>query len=119
VPDDSLAAVHIYFPDPWPKARHHKRRLIQPAFLGQVHRVLAPGGRVNIVTDHPDYWGQIEPVVRASPLGVADYQPPAGIGEGEMVGTNFERKYIPEGRSFFAISAVKRQTGAGPRGSNS
>jgi tRNA (guanine-N7-)-methyltransferase len=118
-PGDSLAAVHVYFPDPWPKARHHKRRLIQPAFLEQVHRVLSPGGRVNIVTDHPDYWAHIEPVVRASPLSAVEYQPPTGAGEGEMVGTNFERKYISEGRSFFAISAVKRDAGAGQHGSDS
>jgi tRNA (guanine-N7-)-methyltransferase len=109
VPAGSLAAIHIYFPDPWPKARHHKRRLIQPAFMEQVHRVLAPGGRVNIVTDHPDYWAHIDPVVRASPLAVVEYQPPAGAGEGEVVGTNFERKYIPEGRTFNAISAEKRK----------
>src|SRR5882724_749930 len=40
VPDASLSVVHIYFPDPWPKARHHKRRLIQPPFIKQVERVL-------------------------------------------------------------------------------
>lgn len=107
VPDDSLAALHIYFPDPWPKARHHKRRLIQPAFMEQAHRVLSPGGRVQIVTDHPDYWAHIEPVVRSSALRVTEYETPASAGEGEVVGTNFERKYIAEGRAFHAIAAVK------------
>jgi len=42
VPDSSLTRVHIYFPDPWPKKRHHKRRLIQPPFLLEIHRVLKP-----------------------------------------------------------------------------
>ena len=112
IPSGSLAAIHIYFPDPWPKARHHKRRLIQPGFMEQVRRVLVPGGRANIVTDHPDYWAHIDPVVRASGLAVLDYQAPEGAGEGEMVGTNFERKYIPEGRRFFAISAAKLNTQA-------
>jgi tRNA (guanine-N7-)-methyltransferase len=107
VPDGSLAAVHIYFPDPWPKARHHKRRLITQEFLEQVVRVLAPGGRVQIVTDHADYWQQIEAAVRASPLQIVDYEPPSGASAGEVAGTNFERKYVVEGRGFFAIAGVK------------
>ena len=110
VADESLAALHIYFPDPWPKVRHHKRRLIQPAFLEQAQRALVPGGRVNIVTDHADYWAHIEPTVHASPLTVVDFVPPVGSVEGEVVGTNFERKYIAEGREFHAISAAKELT---------
>ena len=109
VPADSLAAVHIYFPDPWPKARHHKRRLIQPAFLEQVRRILAPDGRLQIVTDHSDYWAQIETDVRASPLSVVEYEKPGGAAEGETVGTNFERKYLAAGRAFHAIAAVKQE----------
>lgn len=108
VADASLAGLHIYFPDPWPKVRHNKRRLVQPPFLEQVHRVLVSGGRVQIVTDHPDYWAHIEPTVQASPLEVAEYVNPGSAGEGEVVGTNFERKYIAEGRTFNAIAGVKR-----------
>ncbi len=112
VPDSSLAAIHIYFPDPWPKARHHKRRLIQPALMAQLERALIPGGRVQIVTDHPDYWAHIEPVVRGSLLEVVEYQTPGSAAAGEVAGTNFERKYITEGRAFHAIAAVRRGTGA-------
>src|SRR5947209_6870594 len=50
VPPESLAVVHVYFPDPWPKKRHHKRRLIQEPFLRQVERALVPGGGLRIVT---------------------------------------------------------------------
>jgi tRNA (guanine-N7-)-methyltransferase len=108
VPDASLSVLHIYFPDPWPKARHHKRRLIQPPFLQQVQRVLWPGGRLQVVTDHQGYWEEnIEPLVRASPLAVVDYNRPGSAGAGEFVGTNFERKYAREGRPFYAIAAVK------------
>ena len=107
VPDASLAAVHVYFPDPWPKARHHKRRLVQPDFLLQVERMLAPGGRLQVATDHADYWEQIRAVVADSPLQVVDYERPAGAREGEVAGTNFERKYVAEGRTFHAIAAVR------------
>src|SRR5918993_4955775 len=51
VPDESLSVMHVYFPDPWPKKRHHKRRLVQGPFLKQVERVLIPRGRLQVVTD--------------------------------------------------------------------
>src|SRR5437763_1213823 len=105
VPAGSLAVLHIYFPDPWPKARHHKRRLIQAKFMPLVERVLGPGGRVQIVTDHQEYFEQIEAVVKRSKLQVIDYNRPGSAGEGEFVGTNFERKYRREGRPFYAIAA--------------
>src|SRR5947209_5967512 len=108
VPSASLSVLHIYFPDPWPKARHHKRRLIQPAFMPLAQRVLAAGGRLQVVTDHQGYWEEnIEPSVRGSALKVVDYNRPGSAGEGEFVGTNFERKYQREGRPFYAIAAVK------------
>ena len=55
VPDESLSAVQVFFPDPWPKARHHKRRLIQPEFVQLLRRKLKPGGSVHLATDWPDY----------------------------------------------------------------
>jgi tRNA (guanine-N7-)-methyltransferase len=108
VPDASLLVLHVYFPDPWPKTRHHKRRLIQPPFLQQAHRILRPGGRLQIVTDHKGYWEEnIEPLVRAAPgFTVVDYNRPGSAGDGEFVGTNFERKYRREGRPLYAIAAV-------------
>jgi tRNA (guanine-N7-)-methyltransferase len=109
VPPASLSVLHIYFPDPWPKARHHKRRLIHPKFMPLVEHVLKPGGRLQIVTDHQGYFEEnIELSVRGAPgLRVMDYNRPGSAGEGEFVGTNFERKYRREGRPFFAIAAVK------------
>ena len=55
LPDASIARVFILFPDPWPKARHHKRRLIQPETLADLARVLAPGGALRFATDWADY----------------------------------------------------------------
>jgi len=107
VAEASLSVLHIYFPDPWPKSRHHKRRLIQPKFMPLVQRVLAPGGRLQVVTDHKEYFDQIEATVKGSGLTVIEYNRPGSAGEGEFVGTNFERKYRREGRPFFAIAATK------------
>ena len=55
VADGCLAAIHLFFPDPWPKKRHHKRRLVQPAFATLAARKLAPGGILHAATDWPDY----------------------------------------------------------------
>jgi tRNA (guanine-N7-)-methyltransferase len=112
VPPESLSVLHIYFPDPWPKARHHKRRLIQEKFMPVAHRALKPGGRIQVVTDHQGYWeDNIEPVIRAAKgFEVVDYNRPGSANEGEFVGTNFERKYRREGRPFYAIAAVKLPT---------
>jgi tRNA (guanine-N7-)-methyltransferase len=55
VADGSLAAIHLFFPDPWPKKRHHKRRLVQPAFAALVARKLRRGGIVHAATDWPEY----------------------------------------------------------------
>jgi tRNA (guanine-N7-)-methyltransferase len=55
VPDGTLAGVRVLFPDPWPKRRHHKRRLVDPGFVGIVADRLHPGGRLHLGTDWPDY----------------------------------------------------------------
>jgi tRNA (guanine-N7-)-methyltransferase len=60
VTDGSLAAVHLFFPDPWPKKRHHKRRLVQAPFVALLKQKLRPGGIVHAATDWPDYAVWIE-----------------------------------------------------------
>jgi tRNA (guanine-N7-)-methyltransferase len=108
VADASLAVLHVYFPDPWPKKRHHKRRLVQQPFMEQVQRLLVPGGRLQVVTDHAGYFEEnIEPVIRGSNLKVVEYNRPGSAGEGEFVGTNFERKYQREGRPIHALAAIR------------
>jgi tRNA (guanine-N7-)-methyltransferase len=63
VADGSLAAIHLFFPDPWPKKRHRKRRLVQPAFAALAARKLADGGVLHAATDWPDYAEQIAAVL--------------------------------------------------------
>jgi len=65
---DSLAAVHVYFPDPWPKKRHHKRRLVQPPFVALLASRLAPGGTLHCATDWEHYAVQMLDVLSREPL---------------------------------------------------
>ncbi len=68
IADGSLAGVHIFFPDPWHKARHHKRRLIQAPFIAQLAQKLKPGGYLHAATDWQNYAEQILAVFSAEPL---------------------------------------------------
>jgi tRNA (guanine-N7-)-methyltransferase len=65
---DTLAGVHIYFPDPWPKKRHHKRRLVQPDFIALLASRLAPGGYIHCATDWENYAEQMLEVLSGEPL---------------------------------------------------
>lgn len=66
--EGSLAGIHVFFPDPWPKKRHHKRRLLQPAFVHLLATRLQPGGYLHVATDWEDYATQILAVLSAEPL---------------------------------------------------
>ena len=109
LPADSVSGLHAYFPDPWPKRRHaHRRLLIQPDFLAACDSVLAPGACLRVVTDDPEYFAQIEAALAARPkLTRRLYEPPASANEGELAGSNFERKYRLEGRRIQALAAVR------------
>ncbi|HET7364924.1 MAG TPA: tRNA (guanosine(46)-N7)-methyltransferase TrmB [Burkholderiales bacterium] len=65
IDDAALAAIHLFFPDPWPKKRHHKRRLVQPAVAALMARKLAPGGALHAATDWTDYAEQMHAVFGA------------------------------------------------------
>ena len=101
VRDASIAAFHIYFPDPWPKRRHRKRRLLAPEFLQTLQRVLAPGGRVYFATDFQEYFAETQQLFSTflafQPLDPGDWvsrRPEEAI-------TNYEVKYRCEGRAIF------------------
>lgn len=68
LPEQSLVGVRAFFPDPWPKARHHKRRLVQPAFAALAASRLRPGGTLHLATDWDDYAEQMLDVLSAEPL---------------------------------------------------
>ena len=102
VPPGALAGLHVFFPDPWPKKRHHKRRLIQPAFAALAASRLAPGGYFHVATDWQEYAEHVLAVLRATP-GLAntaeDFAPrPATRPE-----TKFERRGLRLGHGVWDI----------------
>jgi tRNA (guanine-N7-)-methyltransferase len=68
IPHGSLAAIHVFFPDPWPKKRHHKRRLLKPAFVHELALRLAPDGYLHVATDWDEYAHEILATLAAEPL---------------------------------------------------
>jgi tRNA (guanine-N7-)-methyltransferase len=81
IPEGSLERIQIFFPDPWPKKRHHKRRLVQPELAGRLARALRPGGTLHLATDWQDYAEHMRAVLEAEPrlenaAGPGSYWPP-------------------------------------------
>lgn len=70
IPEESLAGIHVFFPDPWPKKRHHKRRLLTASFVHALARRLVPGGYLHVATDWEDYAQEILATLAAEPLFV-------------------------------------------------
>jgi tRNA (guanine-N7-)-methyltransferase len=108
VRSESVQAVHLYFPDPWWKTRHHKRRVFTPVFAEQCVRVLVGGGRLWVVSDVADYAAMVGEVVAGQP-GLREAEPPAGHEPRHDMDylTNFERKFRQKGRAIYRMGFVK------------
>lgn len=95
VPARSVSAYHIYFPDPWPKKRHHKRRLFDLAFLSEVERTLVQGGRLWLATDFGEYFDVMADLLSQS-HAMRDVE-----ADWEGAKTNYEEKYLAEGKPIY------------------
>jgi tRNA (guanine-N7-)-methyltransferase len=104
VPPSSLRTVHVYFPDPWWKARHKKRRVFCAELVADIERTLAPGGELRVATDVLEYFGVIRSLVAGSPRFQEAPAPEPKAPEHELdYLTNFERKYRIEGRPIYQV----------------
>ena len=102
VPDESLVAVHVYFPDPWWKARHRKRRVFREALVLDVKRTLKVSGDFWIATDVEEYFEVILALMASHPSFILQAPPEPNTPEHDLdYLTNFERKYRIEGRPIF------------------
>jgi tRNA (guanine-N7-)-methyltransferase len=83
LPAGSVETFYLLFPDPWPKRRHHRRRLVTPDFLSSIHTALKKNGIIYIATDHFDYFEKIKAIARSNPgFVIADVDvdlPPSGF----------------------------------------
>jgi tRNA (guanine-N7-)-methyltransferase len=98
LPDGSLDRAYLLYPDPWPKARHHKRRFVSPDYLRPLARVMCPGAELRLATDIPDYMRQaLEELVPE-----AGFRPAARPGPDPWkgwTGTRYEAKALRDGRA--------------------
>ncbi len=100
IPDRSVAAYYVFYPDPWPKTRHHKRRFFQAAHVEALARTLLPKGWLHVASDHDDYWSVIEPLLdgHAAFVRQPEFGGPAFPLPTDAPLTNFEAKYRAQGR---------------------
>lgn len=109
VPEESIEVFHIYFPDPWHKRKHKKRRLLTPAFFKLLHRRLKPGGALELATDNFDYFIAFRTalVEAGDTLWTAATERRNERIMDPGVQTHFEAKYTRAGRDLYYLELVK------------
>ena len=108
IPEASLARVNLYFPDPWPKKRHHKRRIVTSAFLDLVAERLAPDGALHVATDWQDYAEHIDSLLAPpSPFEVDERREHAGDRPLDRPATKFEARGLELGHRIWDWRLVR------------
>jgi tRNA (guanine-N7-)-methyltransferase len=101
----TVQAVHVYFPDPWWKKRHHKRRVFTAQFVATVVRALRPGGRLSVATDVEAYYRVMRELIEARPE-LRPVTPPVPANDRDYL-TNFERKARLVGKPVYRFGAER------------
>jgi tRNA (guanine-N7-)-methyltransferase len=118
LPPESVETFYLLFPDPWPKRRHHRRRIVSPEFLGSIYRALEPRGMLHIATDQLDYFQHIERVARAIAQSAArelDWFNRSGclmfeviaVGNLELPVSKFEKRFRDRGAPIHRLTLRK------------
>lgn len=109
LPDQSISRAFLLYPDPWPKARHHRRRFVTPEHLGPLARVMKPGAMLRVATDIPDYVRQtLQEVPRAGFEWSAERADDWRLPWGDWISTRYEQKALREGRVPHYLSFVRQ-----------
>jgi tRNA (guanine-N7-)-methyltransferase len=95
LPPASVQALHLYFPDPWPKRKHRRHRLVSEPFVNAAGRALVPGGAVYLRTDDADYFAQMQAVFSHNPVFM-ETETPAAL---RAIETDFEREFHAQGKA--------------------
>ncbi len=102
IPDGALSRINLYFPDPWPKKRHHKRRIVNLAFMELAARKLGPHGQLHIATDWANYAEHIDDVIARSPdFSCRERRQHGGDRPLDRPTTKFERRGLKRGHNIF------------------
>ena len=104
LPPGSVTTFYVQFPDPWPKRRHHRRRLFSPPILDAFHRALVPGGRIHLVTDHAQYFEVISEIFTADPR----FEETETFEPTEDERTNFELIFVRQHKKISRCSFQKK-----------
>jgi tRNA (guanine-N7-)-methyltransferase len=114
IPPGSVSVFHVYYPDPWWKDRHRKRRVFQPAFVADLARGLRDDGELRLATDVGEYFAEILEVVAASGLFEPLALPPEAWGSADEPMTSYEAKYLPLGRKPLRAAFTRGRAEAPP-----
>lgn len=118
IADASVSALHVYFPDPWWKRRHKKRRVFTEEFVRHAARILQPGGELRVASDVEEYFQLIRELVAACPALERREVPPERLAEHDLdYLTNFERKYRKAGKQVFRAIFMQCSRGGTSKGS--
>ena len=101
LPSDSVDSFYLLFPDPWPKRRHHRRRLVTPEFLDTIWNGLTAGGLLHLATDHDEYHVAIRKLLNRTPKFVRS------DSESPLPATTFEKKFAGAGVSIYRLTLRK------------
>jgi tRNA (guanine-N7-)-methyltransferase len=113
LPEAGISRIHLLFPDPWPKKKHLKNRLVRPAFCAAAHRVVEPGGEWLFKTDDADYFAEAVETIRS---GGYFEQIPWADGGFPYPPTDFEQQWLGAGKTIHRARFRRRDRGAGGEG---